>query len=55
MICSDGLWGVIDEKDIYRSIADTPNLHRACQNMVDAANAAGGPDNITVILAQMIG
>jgi len=55
MICSDGLWGVIDEKDVYRSIIDAPNLHRACQNMVEAANAAGGPDNITVILAQMIG
>lgn len=55
MICSDGLWGVIDEKDVYRSIVDAPNLHRACQNMVEAANAAGGPDNITVILVQMIG
>ncbi|MBP6179843.1 MAG: serine/threonine-protein phosphatase [Anaerolineales bacterium] len=55
MICSDGLWGVIDEKDIFRSIADAPNLHRACQSMVEAANAAGGPDNITVVLAQMIG
>ncbi len=55
MICSDGLWGVISEKDIYRSIAEAPNLHRACQNMVEAANAAGGPDNITVILVQMIG
>ena len=41
MICSDGLWGVIDEKDIYRSIIEAPNLHRACQNMVEAANAAG--------------
>ena len=55
MICSDGLWGVISEKDIYRSIAEAPNLHRACQNMVEAANLAGGPDNITVILVQMIG
>ena len=55
MICSDGLWGVISEKDIYRSIAEAPNLHRACQNMVEAANTAGGPDNITVILVQMIG
>jgi serine/threonine protein phosphatase PrpC len=55
MICSDGLWGVIDEKDVYRSIIEAPNLHRACQNMVEAANAAGGPDNITVVLAQMIG
>ena len=55
MICSDGLWGVISEKDIYRSISEAPNLHRACQNMVEAANAAGGPDNITVLLIQMIG
>jgi len=55
MLCSDGLWGVISEKDIFRSIAEAPNLHRACQNMVEAANAAGGPDNITVILVQMIG
>ncbi len=55
MLCSDGLWGVITEKDIYRSIVDSPNLHRACQNMVEAANLAGGPDNITVILVQMVG
>jgi protein phosphatase len=55
MICSDGLWGVINEKDILRSITEAPTLHQACQNLVDAANAAGGPDNITVILAQMIG
>lgn len=55
MICSDGLWGVVNEKDIYRIISETPNLHRACQSLVEAANAAGGPDNITVILAQLIG
>lgn len=55
MICSDGLWGVINEKDIVRIINEAPNLHRACQSMVEAANAAGGPDNITVILAQLVG
>jgi len=55
MLCSDGLWGVVADQDILRSIKDAPNLHRACQNMVSAANIAGGPDNITVILAQMIG
>ncbi|MFN8380923.1 MAG: protein phosphatase 2C domain-containing protein [Anaerolineales bacterium] len=55
MMCSDGLWGVLNENDIFRMITDAPNLHRACQNLVEAANAAGGPDNITVILAQMIG
>jgi PPM family protein phosphatase len=55
MLCSDGLWGVVADQDILRSIKDAPNLSRACQNMVDAANIAGGPDNITVVLAQMIG
>ncbi len=55
MLCSDGLWGVVNEKDIYRAVIEAPNLHRACLNLVEAANIAGGPDNITVILAQLIG
>lgn len=55
MICSDGLWGVVNEKDIFRAITEAPNMQRACQNLIESANAAGGPDNITVILAQLIG
>jgi len=55
MICSDGLWGVVNERDVIRTINGAPNLQRACQNLVNAANAAGGPDNISVILAQAIG
>jgi len=55
MICSDGLWGVLTEQDLVRSINESSSLQRACQNLVNAANAAGGPDNISVILAQLIG
>jgi PPM family protein phosphatase len=55
MICSDGLWGVVSEPDLVRSITEAPNLQRACQNLVTAANMAGGPDNISVVLAQLIG
>ena len=55
MLCSDGLWGVIAESDITRAVMDAPTLERACQNMVSAANIAGGPDNISVVLVQMIG
>jgi serine/threonine protein phosphatase PrpC len=55
MICSDGLWGVLTEQDLARSINEASNLSRACQNLVNAANAAGGPDNISVILVQLIG
>jgi len=55
MICSDGMWGVVAEQDIVRSVNEAPNLQRACQNLVTAANMAGGPDNISVVLAQLIG
>ena len=55
MLCSDGLWGVVGDQDIYRMINEAPNLQRACQNLVEAANTAGGPDNISVVIAQMIG
>jgi serine/threonine protein phosphatase PrpC len=55
MICSDGLWGVVSEQDLVRSINEAPSLQRACQNLVTAANLAGGPDNISVVLAQLIG
>ncbi len=55
MLCSDGLWGVLSDQDIFRVIKEAPNLHRACQNLVEAANSAGGPDNISVVLVQLIG
>jgi serine/threonine protein phosphatase PrpC len=55
MLCSDGLWGVVNDQDISRAIVEAPTLHRACQNLVEAANLAGGPDNITTILVQLIG
>ena len=55
MICSDGLWGVLSDKEMHQAIKDADTLERACQNLVNAANAAGGPDNISVILVKMIG
>ena len=55
MVCSDGLWGVITEQDLVRAINEASNLQRACQNLVNAANTAGGPDNISVILVQLVG
>ncbi len=55
MLCTDGLWGVVQDADLGRSLIDAPNLQRASQNLVTAANTAGGPDNISVVLVQMIG
>jgi serine/threonine protein phosphatase PrpC len=55
MLCTDGLWGVLRDKDIRQALATAPNLERACHNLVQAANSAGGPDNISVVLVQMTG
>jgi serine/threonine protein phosphatase PrpC len=55
VISSDGMWGIVAEKDIVHAVNESPTLQRACQNLVSAANAAGGPDNISVVLAQLIG
>lgn len=55
LICSDGLWGVVPDEEMLRIVYTTPNIQSACQELVAAANAAGGPDNISVILAQLIG
>ena len=40
---------------LVRSINEAPSMQRACQTLINAANAAGGPDNISVILVQLIG
>jgi serine/threonine protein phosphatase PrpC len=53
LICSDGLWGVLSEERIFQIISESAGPQRACQNLADAANAAGGPDNITVILVRL--
>lgn len=50
ILCSDGLWGVVDESEIGRIIIENPDLTNCCQRLVEAANQAGGPDNISVIL-----
>lgn len=53
LICSDGLSGMIDD-DRMREIlrAKGGDLDGCSQAMIDAANAAGGLDNVTCVLAR---
>ncbi|MBE0408214.1 MAG: serine/threonine-protein phosphatase [Anaerolineales bacterium] len=55
LLCSDGLWGVVPEDEIVASVLNNTHPAQACQEMVAAANAAGGPDNISAILVQLPG
>ncbi len=52
MLCSDGLWGVVSDAEIFRIVNGAKSLSMACHELVEAANSAGGPDNISVILVQ---
>jgi PPM family protein phosphatase len=50
MLCSDGLCGVVAHDVIQAILADNTDPDAACEALVAAANEAGGPDNITVVV-----
>ncbi len=53
LLCSDGLWGVVEQEEMIDIIFSTPHPEQACQKLVQEANNAGGPDNISAILVRM--
>jgi len=55
LICSDGLWGEVPESELSSAVAQHDEPNQACEEMVRAANAAGGPDNITALLVAFPG
>ena len=55
VLCSDGLSGQVRTDDIARVVTDEQDLMAACKRLIDMANEAGGPDNITVIAARFEG
>lgn len=53
LLCSDGLCGYVEDADIQRLVMSAPSPQTACESLIEAANAAGGPDNITAIVVQI--
>ena len=53
LICSDGLTSMIPEAHVAQILAETPSLAGAGRMLIDAANDAGGRDNITVVLFRL--
>jgi serine/threonine protein phosphatase PrpC len=51
ILCTDGLWGVVDESELAGAIAGQPE--QACRELVTLAKQRGGPDNITVQLLKL--
>ncbi len=50
LLCSDGLTGMVPDRNIVQLIKNETSLERLGENLVSQANMAGGKDNITVVL-----
>jgi serine/threonine protein phosphatase PrpC len=53
LLCSDGLWGQVEEQAILDTVMRAATPQDACNQLIAMANAAGGVDNVTVIIFQM--
>jgi len=49
LLCSDGLYGMAAEPQIKRIMRSSKSAVRVCRRLVDAANGAGGRDNISAV------
>jgi protein phosphatase len=52
LLCSDGLWGVVDDETLTAALTEGGPLEATARLLVDLALERGGPDNIAVVLVR---
>jgi protein phosphatase len=55
LLCSDGLCGLVSNAQMLEVLSTVDDPMECCKRLTDLANAAGGHDNITVIVARFSG
>ena len=50
LLCSDGLWNMVDHTRIEQILLNAPSPEKASETLVTAANEQGGRDNITALV-----
>lgn len=53
LVCSDGLWGQVEEDEILAVVTQAAHPQEACHQLIEMANARGGVDNVTVTILQL--
>jgi serine/threonine protein phosphatase PrpC len=53
LVCSDGLSDYVDEESIEQIVSSQPDLDGCGAALIDAALAAGAPDNVTCVVADV--
>ncbi len=55
VLCTDGLSGLVRREEIGEVASTGDDLPLICERLVAIANGGGGPDNITVVVAEFTG
>jgi serine/threonine protein phosphatase PrpC len=55
LLCSDGLSNMVADDEMLQVVGDSASHEQACARLVELANARGGKDNITVVIAEVAG
>ncbi len=53
LLCSDGLWEMVRQKDLLKELSAKSSPQKICDNLIDLANANGGEDNITAVVVHI--
>jgi serine/threonine protein phosphatase PrpC len=53
LLCTDGLSGAVDIDELREALSTAQDPESACRRLIDAANSAGGRDNVTVLIVQI--
>jgi protein phosphatase len=54
LLCSDGLSGMVEDQAINRIVMEAASPQAACDELIEAANAAGGDDNVSVVIVKIM-
>jgi PPM family protein phosphatase len=54
LLCSDGLTGVVSEDAILGTLRGVSDPEQAAAALIEAANAGGGPDNVSCVVADIV-
>lgn len=53
LLCTDGLTGMLKDREIGTMLWQIEDQEQACRSLIDGANKAGGHDNITVVIVDV--
>jgi PPM family protein phosphatase len=55
LFCTDGLTDMIRDDRLEEMLSEEDDIEKLCKSLVELANANGGDDNVTLILAKVVG